>query len=397
MYVWQRDGWPKFHWNSESMGPTVAAARFRQGKFLGLMEAAGFDARLQAELDATCEDVIKTSAIEGEVLNPGSVRSSIARRLGIPDGGLAPQDRKVEGIVEMILDAAKNFMSPLTPERIFGWHAGLFPTGYSGIEKIDVGQWRTDREGAMQVVSGIYSPKPKIHYEAPPAVRVHGEMAAFLEWFNCSSVNMDGLTRAGLAHLWYVTIHPLDDGNGRVARAIADLAVAQMERTGQRFYSMSSQIEREKGKYYDILERTQKGDLDITEWLSWFTDYYVRSIEAADALTAAVVNKAKFWHYMADLPPLSTRQQKVVGKLLEGFKGNITTDKWKSICGCSPDTAQRDINDMVERGLLVRNPGGGRSTSYSFNWPPRDTPEAASEHDGIKSQGNSVSSSPLKP
>ncbi len=371
MYVWQRSDWPGFHWDDAALGVVVAEARFRQGKFLGLMEAAGFDTRLQAELEATSEDVIKTSAIEGEVLNPASVRSSIARRLGIPDGGLAPTDRKIEGIVDMLLDATKRFDSALTQERIFGWHAGLFPTGYSGISKIDVGQWRTDREGAMQVVSNVYSPKPKIHYEAPPAARVSQEMAQFLEWFN-SSVDMDGLTRAGLAHLWFVTIHPLDDGNGRVGRAVADLAVAQMERTGQRFYSMSSQIEREKRAYYDILERTQKGDLDITEWLTWFTGCYQRAIEAVSNLTANVVNKAKFWRYMAAHPALSERQKKVLDKLLDGFEGNITTDKWRNMCKCSADTAQRDIADLVQRGLLAKNTSGGRSTSYSFRLPLQD-------------------------
>lgn len=371
MYVWQRNDWPNFRWDNNVLLPAVAAARFRQGRFLGVMEGAGFDARMQAELTATSEDAVTTSAIEGEALNPASVRSSIARRLGIPDGGLAPQDRKVEGVVDMVLDAAKDFDSPLTARRIWGWHAALFPTGYSGKERIEVGRWRSDHAGAMQVVSNIYAPKPTIHYEAPPAARVAAEMDAFVDWFNKDSLAMDGLIRAGVAHFRFVTIHPLDDGNGRIARAIADLAISQMERTGQRFYSLSSQIERGKKLYYDVLEQAQKGDLDITDWLVWFTGCYVRAIEAADTTRAAVLRKAAFWRDQAGRPPLSLRQAKVVGKLLDGFEGNITARKWAAICKCSQDTAQRDINDLIGRGLLARNPGGGRSTSYSFLWPGR--------------------------
>lgn len=370
MYIWQQPDWPKFFWNNDVLLPAVASARFRQGQYLGVMQAAGFDARLQAELAATCEDVIKTSAIEGEVLNPASVRSSIARHLGIPDGGVSPQDRKVDGVVEMILDATKDFASPLTAGRIFGWHAALFPTGYSGKDKIDVGRWRTDSEGAMQVVSNVYAPNPTVHYEAPPADRVAVDMDQFIGWFNTGGKDMDGLIRAGLAHLWFVTIHPMDDGNGRVGRAIADLAVAQTERTGQRFYSMSSQIERDKKRYYEVLEQTQKAGLDITEWLTWFISCYVRAIDAADTLSTMVINKGKFWLAQGSQPPFSPRQEKVLDKLLEGFEGNVTARKWANICSCSLDTAQRDIADLLARELLVRNPGGGRSTSYSFKWPP---------------------------
>lgn len=369
-YIWQRADWPKFRWNDAILLPAVSAARFRQGQFLGVMATAGFEARLEAELTATSEDAIKTSAIEGEILNPGSVRSSIARRLGIPNGGLAPSDRKIDGVVDMLLDATKNYSEPLTVERIFGWHAALFPTGYSGREKIDVGQWRADRQGAMRVISNPYSPRPKVHYEAPPADRVVAEMTDFLDWFNLGGNTMDGLLRAGLAHLWFVTIHPFDDGNGRVARAVADLAVAQMERTGQRFYSMSGEIEREKGRYYDVLEETQKADIDITVWLNWFVGCYVRAIDVADTLSRKVVATATFWQAQADQPPLSPRQRKVLEKLLEGFEGNLTARKWANICKCSQDTAQRDIADLIQRGLLVRNPAGGRSTSYSFTWPP---------------------------
>lgn len=368
-YIWQHPTWPSFRWDANKLLPALTEARFRQGQFLGIMRDLGIDARLQSELEATSEDVVKTSAIEGEVLNPASVRSSIARRLGMPDGGLAITDRKVEGVVDMILDATKNHGAPLTEERIFGWHAALFPTGYSGTDKIDVGQWRTDRHGAMQVVSQPYSPQPKIHFEAPPAARVPEEMAKFLAWFNVGrgADRMDPLIRAGIAHLWFVTIHPMDDGNGRIARAIADLAVAQMENSGQRFYSMSSQIAVHRSRYYEILEETQKGDLDITDWLSWFSQCYTHAISAAEATADKVIAKAKFWHEHT-AHPFSDRQRKVLGKLLDGFEGAMTTKKWMAICGCSADTAQRDINDLIGRGLLAKNPGGSKNTSYQFVW-----------------------------
>lgn len=368
-YIWQSEAWPVFRWNADRLLCALSEARFRQGRFLGLMQDIGFGARLESELAATCEDVVKTSAIEGEVLNAASVRSSIARRLGIADGALAPVDRKVEGIVDVILDATKNHAATLTAERIFGWHAALFPTGYSGRERIDVGRWRTDREGAMQVVSNIYSKAPTIHFEAPPASRLESEMRQFLAWFEDGSAGIDPLLRAGVAHLWFVTIHPLDDGNGRIARAIADLAVARMEGNGQRFYSMSGQIEQDKRRYYEVLEFTQKGDLDITDWLSWFIACYAGAIAAAEATAERVVAKGKFWRMHADRP-FSERQRKVLTKLLDGFEGFLTARKWATICGCSVDTAQRDIVDLVQRNLLERNPGGSKNTSYRFIWPP---------------------------
>jgi len=369
MYIWQRSAWPNFRWDAQHLLPRITDARFRQGRFLGMMRNIGFDLRLESELAATAEDVIKTSAIEGEVLNPASVRSSIARRLGLPETSTVTADRKVEGVVEMILDATRNFDQPLTPERLFGWHAALFPTGYSGMEKIDVGVWRTDREGPMRVVSGGFSHNPTVHYQAPPASRMAAEMDAFLAWFNDGGKGLDGLLRAGVAHFWFVSIHPMDDGNGRIARAIADLAVAQTERIGQRLYSMSGQIERDKKAYYDILERTQKGDLDVTEWLSWFTDGYVRAIDAAEAVSERVLNRAKFWQAHASQPPFNDRQQRILGQLLEGYDGHVTAKKWSSACGVSTDTAQRDIADLVQRGILARNPGGSKNTSYTFTWP----------------------------
>ena len=370
-YIWQDPKWPQFRWDVEGLLASLVEARHRQGLFLGTMRDIGFDARLESELAATCEDVIKTSAIEGDVLNPASVRSSIARRLGIPDGGQAPTDRKVDGVVDMILDATKSHATPLTAERLFGWHAALFPTGYSGRDKIDVGRWRTDADAAMRVVSSPYAAKPTIHYEAPPAYRVAAEMATFIDWFNASPGKIDPLIRAALAHLWFVTVHPMDDGNGRIARAIADLAVAQMERSGQRFYSLSSQIEREKRRYYAILETTQKGGLDVTPWLSWFIDCYAGAIGTAELTADKVIAQAKFWQIHAG-EAFSERQRKVLRKLFDGFEGGLTSKKWVSICGCSPDTAQRDIAGLVARGLLIRNPGGSRNTSYRFNWPRQD-------------------------
>lgn len=360
-----------FRWDAGRLLEPLVEARHRQGLLLGTMRGIGMDARLESELEATSEDVVKTSAIEGEVLNPASVRSSIARRLGIPDAGFVPVDRRVEGVVDIVMDATRDYARPLTAERIFGWHAALFPTGYSGKERIDVGHWRTDRLGAMQVVSNVYSSRPKIHFDAPPARRVSGEMAIFFDWFNGVSPGargIDPLLRAGLAHLWLVTIHPMDDGDGRIARAVADLAVAQAERTGQRFYSVSGAIERDRKTYYAALENAQKGDLDVTVWLIWFIGCYTRAIAAAESVTATVVAKARFWQAHAG-HAFSDRQRKALAKLLDGFDGPITSRKWAAICGCSQDTAQRDINDLVERGLLLRNPGGSRNTSYRLSWP----------------------------
>jgi Fic family protein len=369
MYIWEDESWPSFCWNSDQLLPRLTEARYLQGRFLGTMRGLGFDARLASELEATTDDVVKTSAIEGEVLNPSSVRSSIARRLGIPEGGLAPADRKVDGVVDMILDATRNFDRPLDVERLFGWHAALFPSGFSGLNRIDVGCWRSDCDGPMQVVSKIYSNRPIVHFEAPPAGRLDTEMNRFIDWFNGESLKLDGLLRAGLSHLWFVTIHPFDDGNGRIARAVADLAIAQLEGTGQRLYSMSSQIERDKKRYYEALERTQKGSLDITAWLTTFTDLYVQAVQAAERTADRVVARESFWKAHADGAPLSDRQQKVLRKLLDGFEGFMTTGKWQNLCNCSADTAQRDIADLVSRGIFTRNPGGSKNTSYRFNWP----------------------------
>ncbi|WP_114861699.1 Fic family protein [Azospirillum brasilense] len=394
-YIWQREEWPSFRWDGNRLLLPLARARHRQGLLLGKMSDIGFAAQRDAELVALSEEVVKTSAIEGEMLNPASVRSSVARRLGLPEAGPMPVDRQVEGVVSVVMDASRNHACPLTEERLHGWHAALFPTGRSGGERIDVARWRTDRLGAMQVVSNPFSPRPTIHYEAPPARRVASEMAVFLRWFNAGR-EIDPLLRAGLAHLWFVTIHPMDDGNGRIARAVADLAMAQAEGTGQRFYSLSAAIERDRTRYYDALEAPQKGDLDITDWLVWFAECYERAILAAEAMTERVVNAARFWKTHA-AHPFNGRQRQVLGMLLGGFDGPITAKRWTGLCGCSPDTAQRDMSALVGLGLLARNPGGGRSTSYRFTWPPASTPAIVPEDPPPepKDGGPSIASSPV--
>ncbi len=376
MYIWQDDDWPRLRWDAEALLAPLAEARHKQGRLLGQMKRLGFDLRLEAESRATVEDVIRTSEIEGEKLDLASVRSSVARRLGLPDAGLAPSDRKVEGAVAMMLDAMRNHTKPLTVERLSGWHAALFPTGYSGLHKIAVGDRRTDKGGPMQVVSGPVG-RRKVHYEAPPAKRLRTEMKRFIAWFN-DPPPMDGLLRSGVAHLWFVTIHPFDDGNGRIARAIADLALARMEGTGQRFYSVSAQIQRERARYYEVLERTQKGPLDITEWLSWFVVCFERAIDTAEEESCSVLRKAEFWRRFAE-EPLSARQKTILNRFMDGFEGSLTARKWAALGKCSVDTAQRDLNDLLARGLLARNPGGSRRTSYSVvgfgadsasgNWP----------------------------
>jgi Fic family protein len=330
---------------------------------LGKMEGLGFEPRNEANLRALTEDVVKSSAIEGEQLAYDQVRSSIARRLGMDIGGLVPADRAVEGIVEMTLDATGNYAVPLDNERLHAWHAALFPTGRSGMRRIKVGRWRDDRDGPMQVVSGPVG-REKVHYQAPPAGRVPAEMKKFLAWFRKPG-DTDPLLVAGLAHLWFVTIHPFDDGNGRIARAIADMALARAEKVGQRYYSMSGQIRADRKDYYGTLERTQRGTVDVTGWQTWFLQCLLRAMEGSQGVLAAVLVKARFWERFAKVP-LNERQVKVLNRLLDGFEGKLTSGKWAKIANCSQDTAHRDITDLVERGALRKDPGGGRSTSYSL-------------------------------
>jgi Fic family protein len=363
MYIWEQDGWPGLHWDDEKLSRLLARVSREQGRLLGRMEGLGFELRSEAHLQTLTEDVVKSSEIEGEKLDSAQVRSSIAKRLGMDAGGLVPVDRNVEGVVEMMLDATGNYAQPLDAERLFGWHAALFPTGRSGMRKIIVGDWRDDREGPMQVVSGPIG-REKVHYQAPPALRVPVEVEKFLEWFAAPGA-LDPLLTAGLAHLWFVTIHPFEDGNGRIARTIADMALARSEDTGQRFYSMSAQIKRERDDYYTMLERTQKGALDVTAWQDWFLNCLGRAVEGADGALSAVMDKARFWRRFAT-ESFNERQIKVLNKLMDGFEGKLTSSKWARIAECSQDTAYRDIVDLVERGALQKDPGGGRSTSYSL-------------------------------
>ena len=363
MYIWEQQEWPDLTWDDGRLLKPLAAARLKQGRLLGSMARLGFDLKLEAQLEALTEDVIKSSEIEGEVLDRDSVRSSIARRLGVPAAAIASADRRTEGVVEMMLDATENYEALLTPERLFGWQAALFPTGYSGMHKVKTGAWRDDTEGPMQVVSGPIG-RQRVHYQAPPTQQLDAEMQAFVDWFNRRG-EPEGLLRAGLAHLWFVTIHPFEDGNGRVARAIADQALAQSEDSGQRFYSMSSQIRKEPSDYYDTLERSQKGALDVTDWLVWFLDCLSRAIDGAEAACANVLRKADFWQRYAR-EPFTKRQKTVLNRFLDGFEGKLTAKKWAAIGKCSIPTAQRDINELVERSILRRNPGGSKNTSYDL-------------------------------
>ncbi len=367
LYIYDRPGWPDFRWNDARLAPRLAAVRHRQGRLIGRMEALGFSLRAEAVLQSLTEEVLTSSEIEGERLDRAQVRSSIARRLGMDIAGLVPADRNVDGIVEMMFDATQRYADPLDAERLFAWHAALFPTGRSGMARIVVGGWRTDASGPMQVVSGPAG-RERVHFQAPSADRVDAEMRAFLGWFDSGTEAADPVLKAGIAHLWFVTIHPFEDGNGRIARAVADMALARSEGTPQRFYSMSARIRVERTAYYDRLEATQKGDLDITGWLEWFLDCLDRAFDSAEAILAAVLRKARFWDaYASDL--LTERQRALVNRLLDGFEGKLTSSKWAKIAKCSQDTALRDIDDLVTRGMLVRDPAGGRSTSYSFREP----------------------------
>jgi Fic family protein len=362
-YIHELKGWPGVRWDEGRIARRLAPVRHRQGRLIGRMEALGFPLRAEAVLATLTEDVLKSSEIEGEILDRDQVRSSIARRLGLDIGALTSADRNVEGVVEMMLDATQNFAEPLTDERLFAWHASLFPTGRSGMTKIIVGAWRDDASGPMQVVSGPIG-KERVHYEAPAAKRLRKEMSAFLKWFDAVST-LDPVLKAALAHLWFVTIHPFNDGNGRIARAIADIALARSEQSPQRFYSMSAQIRAERKAYYDILEATQRGDLDVTAWLEWFLACLDRAIEGAERTLSNVLRKARFWEAAKD-QALNERQRAMINRLLEGFEGKLTSSKWAALTKSSQDTALRDITDLIERGILRRDPGGGRSTSYSL-------------------------------
>ncbi|MFN8589757.1 MAG: Fic family protein [Burkholderiaceae bacterium] len=363
LYIWQAADWPRWRYDLAALADPLTDVSRAQGLLLGRLADAGLALRDQAKLTTLTDDVVRTSEIEGEVLDVQSVRSSLARRMGVDIGAVSPVDRHVEGVVEMVLDATARSDAPLTAERLFGWHASLFPTGHAGMTRIAVGRWRSDADGPMQVVSGR-SGRRKVHFQAPPAAVLAAEIDRFLAWANAAP-GEPALVRSGLAHLWFVTLHPFDDGNGRIARAVGDLFLARADGSPERFYSLSAQIQRERRDYYDVLERTQKGTLDVTGWLSWFLGTLGRSVASAHATLDAVWAKARFWQRWAGLP-LNERQAKLLNRLLDGFDGKLTSSKWAAIAKCSPDTALRDITQLLEFGVLRKTPGGGRSTGYEL-------------------------------
>ncbi len=362
VFIYQRIDWPKFTWRSDDFMSLLSETRNLQGRLLGKMETLGFKLRNEALLDTLTLDVIKTSEIEGEFLNPDQVRSSLARRLGIEISGAIESDRNVDGVVEMMLDATQNCFAPLTAERLFDWHAALFPTGRSGMHKITVADWRKDDSGPMQVVSGAMG-KEKVHFQAPDSVVLENEMAQFIDWFN--HCEMDLVIKAAVAHLWFVTIHPFDDGNGRITRALTDMLLARSDNSNQRFYSMSAQIRVERKQYYEMLEKTQKGSLDITHWIVWFLSCLIHALKSTESVLTRVLFKAEFWQKHMNTA-VNERQRKMLNKVMDGFEGKLTSVKWAKIAKCSKDTAVRDINDLIDKGILVKESAGGRSTSYEL-------------------------------
>lgn len=371
MYIHQRKEWPSLIWDDKQILVPLSKVRNLQGKLLGKMEALGFSLKEEALLEILTVDVVKSNEIEGAFLDADQVRSSIARRLGMDVPGLISSDRNVEGVVEMMLDATQKYNQELTADRLFGWHSALFPTGRSGMRKIKVGEWRDDAEGPMQVVSGPMG-KERIHFEAPQSELIDKEMSRFLSWFNEDHVVgkrnelLEPVLKSGMAHFWFVTIHPFDDGNGRIARAIADMQLCRADGTHNRFYSMSAQIERQKNEYYDILETNQKGSLDITMWLNWYLNCLLNALESSEVLLSKVLEKARFWKNHASTS-INERQKEMINILLDDFYGKLTTSKWAKMTKCSQDTALRDIQDLIGKNILIKESAGGRSTSYILN------------------------------
>jgi len=370
-YIWQRPSWPEFWWDNAALLKLIGICRFQQGSLLAQMKDLGFDVRQQARAEVLIEEALKTSEIEGERLDPKAVRSSVTQRLGLPTAGMvSTKNQQADGVIQILLDATQNFKQALTPERLFGWNAALFPTGYSGLHRIQVASWRDDRSAPMTVVSGPVG-REKIHYEAPPANRLVKEMDRFFCWWEESRKEMDGLLRAGMAHLWFVAVHPFEDGNGRIARALTEMALAQDENLATRYYSLSSQIMAEREDYYSILEHTNNGDNDITDWMKWFLECMDRAILSSNKLLSNVMLKARFWKHYAQTK-LKERQSKVLNRLLDagpgGFEGGLTNRKYAGMTHVSRATAQRELSDLVQKGVLCPNPGGGRSISYDLCW-----------------------------
>ncbi|MFT5348373.1 MAG: Fic family protein [Bacteroidia bacterium] len=362
-YIYQKADWPQFTWRSDELLKLLSEVRNLQGRLIGRMETLGFDLRSEALLDTLTLDILKSTEIEGEFLSADSVRSSVARKLGMDIAGSKLTDRNVEGTVEMMLDATQNCFNPLTADRLFDWHAALFPTGRSGIHKITVADWRKDTTGPMQVVSGALG-KEKVHFEAPQSDSVPQEMKQFLKWYNEHN-KIDLVLKAAVAHLWFVTVHPFDDGNGRITRALNDMLLARADGSNQRFYSMSAQILVQRKEYYKQLENTQQGDLDITKWMVWFLDCLVNALKSTDGLLTRILFKANFWNTHAKIQ-LNERQKKLLNMLLDGFDGKLTSSKWAKIAKCSKDSAVRDLNDLITKNILTKEDAGGRSTSYEL-------------------------------
>jgi len=363
MYLYNNPDWPVFKWNSEKLLPLLSHVRNRQGKLIGKMGALGFELRNEANLEILTQEIIKSTEIEGEFLDKEQVRSSIARRLGLEIPGLVFSERNVDGIVDLMIDATKNFDQELNKERLFSWHAALFPTGQSGLYKIITGNWRDDSTGPMQVVSGALG-KERVHYQAPPASQIDNEMRIFIDWFNLEQ-NTDLVLKSAIAHLWFVTIHPFEDGNGRISRALSDMLLARSDEQSYRFYSMSTQIRKERNAYYDILEKTQKSGLDITYWIEWFLNCLLHSINNSEKLLEKVVYKHFFWLKYKRIN-VNDRQRKILNMLMDDFEGVLNTTKWANIGKCSQDTALRDIQDLIEKGVLLKSEQGGRSTNYEL-------------------------------
>ena len=366
MYLHHSKDWPNFKWDNNILLPYVSKVRDLQGRLIGRMEGMGFELREEAVLETLTEDIVKSSEIEGELLNPDEVRLSVARRLGMEISGLPDASREVEGVVDMMLDATLKYKDPLTKDRMCGWHAALFPTGRSGMNKITVGEWRGDEHGPMQVVSGPMG-KEKVHYTAPEAPRLEEEMNRFIEWFN-TDISTEPVVKSAIAHLWFVSIHPFDDGNGRIARAIADTQLARADRTNQRFYSMSAQLMKSKQGYYDVLESTQKGSMDVSQWLVWYFERLTEALEACAETLSKILIKAKFWEEHKTTQ-LNERQVKMINKLQGDFVGKLQSSKWAKMTKVHRDTARRDIQDLIKKGVLSVSSEGGRSTNYILNHP----------------------------
>ena len=363
VYIHQQNEWPTFSWDNEQILLSLGTVRNMQGKIMGRMESLGFDLRKEAELDTLTQDVLKSTEIEGELLNPDQVRSSIARRLGLEISGSVESDRNVDGMVDMMMDAMQHFDKPLTSDRLFNWHSALFPAGRSGMYKITVADWRNDSTGPMQVVSGAMG-KEKVHYQAPDSSLIKSEMVRFIDWFNNEN-NIDLVLKASIAHLWFVTIHPFDDGNGRITRTLTDMLLARSDGNSQRFYSMSAQIRKERKQYYEILESTQKGNLDITNWLLWFLNCLMNALLSTESILSKVLFKAEFWNKYSKII-LNERQRLLLNKLIDGLDGKLTSSKWAKIVKCSSDTALRDIQDLIDKDILRKEDAGGRSTNYEL-------------------------------